>query len=379
MTVMPPRAGEFWSREGSPRRRVAAVFVRIAAAGLALVSAALAGCGDSEAHGKSAAPALAVTAVFGEVGLSPGQFTYPRAIDTDGKDLWIIDKSARVQRIDPVTGKASAVWRMPEWEHGKPTGVTIAPPIPAALEARPSGVQPNDPYLVYVPDTHYHRVMVYRPPSTLGEDAELVLHFGEFGEGPGQFIYPTDVAVLTGADGRAVERLYVSEYGGNDRISAFDPNGKFLFAFGKLGDGDGADGTVEFSRPQSMQIDAARRQLVVTDACNHRIGVFTLEGKLVRWIGSPATSGEGPDSFAYPYGLALMGDGTALVSEFGNHRIHRVDYEKGVSLESYGTPGRGRGQFSTPWGLAIVKQTVYVLDSANERVQAFAAPEMMRR
>jgi DNA-binding beta-propeller fold protein YncE len=322
---------------------------------------------------------LEVTSVFGEVGRSPGQFTYPRAIDNDGKDLWIIDKSARVQRIDPATGKGSALWTMPEWEHGKPTGVTIGPPLPVALENRPSGVQPNDPYLLYIPDTHYHRVMIYRPPASLEQEPELVARFGEFGEGSGQFVYPTDVAVLTAADGRTVERLYVSEYGGNDRISVFDAQMKFLFAFGKLGDSDGADGTVEFSRPQSMQIDTARRQLIVTDACNHRLGVFTLDGKLVRWIGSPKTSGEGPDSFSYPYGLVLMGDGTALVSEFGNHRVHRVNYDTGESLGTFGSPGRGRGQFATPWGVTILNGTVYVLDSANERVQAFKEPALLTR
>ena len=37
-------------------------------------------------------------------------------------------------------------------------------------------------------------VMIYRPTTKLDEEPELVTRFGEFGEGPGQFIYPTDVA-----------------------------------------------------------------------------------------------------------------------------------------------------------------------------------------
>jgi DNA-binding beta-propeller fold protein YncE len=327
-----------------------------------------AGCGDS--GGKRGA--VEVTAVVGEVGRSPGQFTFPRAIDADGKELWVIDKAARVQRMDPATGRASALWKMPEWEHGKPTGVTVAPPLPMAAAGGHT-----DPYLLYVPDTHYYRVMVYRPPAALGQEPELVAKVGEFGRGPGQFIYLTDIAVLTGADGRTVERIYVSEYGGNDRITVFDADLKCLFAIGKFGDSESAE-SVEFSRPQSMQIDSARRELIVTDACNHRVGVFTLDGKLVRWIGSPSTSGDAPDAFSYPYGLLLLGDGTALVTEIGNHRVHHVDYVEGKSLGNYGGPGRKKGQFTTPWGVTMIGDTVYVLDSGNERIQAFKKPRPVR-
>src|SRR4051812_26778284 len=114
MTVVRPQNGDTPFRAGPVWARA---FARLAGAVLAAAGAvAPAGCGDAEAHGRTAESALAVTAVFGEVGISPGQFTYPRAIDTDGHDLWIIDKGARVQRIDPATGKSSSLWRMPEWE-----------------------------------------------------------------------------------------------------------------------------------------------------------------------------------------------------------------------------------------------------------------------
>jgi len=87
-----------------------------------------AGCGDSAAAANEAGERpLAVKTVFGEVGLNPGQFTYPRVIDTDGKSLYIIDKAAHVQRIDPVTGRATAFWSMPDSALGKPCGATVGP------------------------------------------------------------------------------------------------------------------------------------------------------------------------------------------------------------------------------------------------------------
>jgi DNA-binding beta-propeller fold protein YncE len=340
----------------------------------ALVLAALgvvAGCGGDA--GSAGPEPLKTTVMFGEVGQSPGQFEYPRCLDTDGRQVWVIDKAAHVQRIDPATGRCTAWWQMPEFVQGKPTGVTVGPQLPAAEGRAPSAA----PYLLYVPDTHYHRVMVYEPPEGMGQEPRLIAKFGSYGEGPGQFIYPTDVAIVPGADGRA-SRLYVSEYGGHDRISVFDARDlSFLFSFGVFGTGEsespGQEPTppVEFNRPQSMGLDLERGMLAVTDACNHRVGVFTLEGKLVRWIGSPAAAGSGPEGMAYPYGLAMLGDGTALVCEYGNHRLRWIDLRGGETLAILGTAGRGKGELSTPWGVAATADMVYVLDSGNARVQGF--------
>src|ERR1051326_3415763 len=91
-----------------------------AAVGLAaaVASACAGGCGDAKASGGERA-ALAVTKIFGEVGLSPGQFTFPRVLESDGQSLWVIDKAAHVQRLDPKTGDATAFWSMPESALGK--------------------------------------------------------------------------------------------------------------------------------------------------------------------------------------------------------------------------------------------------------------------
>lgn len=316
------------------------------------------GCGRDAVTNNGQPEPLIVTAAFGEVGVNPGQYTYPRAIANDGSSLWVIDKSARIQRIDPRTGASSALWTMPDWSMGKPCGVSVAP----------------DGSLL-IPDTHYFRVMSVRPPPALDQGPEELTRFGSLGDGPGQFNYCTDVGVLLTSDGKSIERLYVGEYGGNDRISVFNARHEFQFAFGRYGASREPE-PVEFSRPQSIEVDRERQKLVVTDACNHRIGVFDLEGKLIRWIGS---AGPGPDQFAYPYGLALLGDGTALVTEFGNHRVHHLDYETGESLGTYGKPGRAKGELTNPWAVTVMNGTAYVLDSGNDRIQAFKAPAPRRR
>lgn len=321
---------------------------------------------------------------IGEVGLAPGQLAYPRCIDQDGEALWVIDKEARVQRLDPTTGTCLAIWKMPDSEFGKPTGLTVI-----TDPARPNH------HLMYIADTHYHRIRVYSvaPVDDAAkrrikeggfpheQEAELLQQFGTHGKGPGQFVFPTDVAVLHAADG-SIERLYVPEYGGNDRISVFDAKANFLFAFGQFGSGAQAE-PLQFSRPQSIAIDEERRRLVVTDACNHRLGVLTLDGKLERWISSPDEAGDAPGHFNYPYGLALLKDGSALVTEFGGARMQRIDVVTGSPLGIFmgkadaNQPGKLRG-LANPWSCTILGESVFVLDTRNNRIASFALPDVER-
>jgi len=333
-----------------------------------------------------AGEAIPIVQKFGEVGDGWGQVSYPRAIDTDEGSVWVVDKLARVQRFNAKTGVTQGGWRMPQWQVGKPTGVTAWAPKGSSNDA-----------FVFVPDTHYHRVCVYRVTRRgvdhAREIGELVAQFGSYGEGPGQFVYPTDVVVIANAAGDGVERLLVSEYGGNDRINVYQRKDakapgaggdyEFVTSFGKFGIAgeDDADGSLVFNRLQSIALDATRNEIVLTDACNHRIGRVTIDGKLVAWYGCSPSSPRASDPamkdqprLLYPYGLAVASDGTALVAEFGGVRVHRVDLATGASLGTYGKQGRNDGELLTPWGVAVAGDDVFVLDSGNNRVQEFRLP-----
>src|SRR6185436_9431575 len=100
----------------------------------------------------------------------------------------------------------------------------------------------------------------------------------------------------------------------------------FKFSIGHYGSGSSPD-DVQFNRPQSLALDLKRQELIVTDACNHRLGRFTLDGKLIAWISSPAQVGALPGQFSYPYGLALLDDGSALIAEFGGNRVQHIDLQ----------------------------------------------------
>jgi DNA-binding beta-propeller fold protein YncE len=281
--------------------------------------------------GKSGEP----EAIWLSTGTAPGQVVYPRAICYSPADdsFFIIDRVARVQHLDH-KGNFLNGWQMPQWQYGKPVGVSVGP-------------DGN----VYVPDTHYHRVVIYSPTG------QPLREWGTLGKGEGQFIYPTDVAF----DEKG--HIFVSEYGENDRVQVFDAQLKYLYTFGKFGIGDG-----EFSRPQSMVIDHG--SVYITDAANHRICVFRTDGTFVRNMGSV---GSDLGQFRFPYGLDIDPDGHLVICEFGNNRVQLIDKETGRGIKTWGTAGRDPGQFAYPWGVAVDKKgRVVAVDAGNNRLQVFA-------
>src|SRR5439155_1130249 len=67
-------------------------------------------------------------AIWCSTGTGPAQVVYPRAISYSPTDdtFFIIDRMARVQHLDNAGG-CLAEWQMPQWEQGKPVGVTVGP------------------------------------------------------------------------------------------------------------------------------------------------------------------------------------------------------------------------------------------------------------
>ncbi len=279
-----------------------------------------------------------VESVWAGGGRGQGELVYPRAIDYDAKaDVFVVvDRTARVQRYDH-DGKFLNGWRMPEWERGKPVGITVAP---------------DGNY--WIPDTHYHRVCIYSPQG------QKLDSFGEYGSGPMQFDLPTDVAFLG-------DFAYISEYGGNDRVTVINWKTKeYQFTFGAFGNDED-----QLSRPQSMLFVTNTQgvdELYITDSCNHRLSVWSKEGKHLRNIGQ---SGSPLGQFRFPYGLAKDRDGNLIVTEYGNTRVQRLKPD-GTPIDSWGHPGRLDGELAYPWATAVDKENrCVVIDAGNNRMQVF--------
>jgi len=300
-------------------------FISVQAASLLLFL--LCGCNHEGADGSG------VVAIFGGIGMGRGEFSYPRGLTLSPVDgcVFIVDKAARIQRFSP-RGNYETEWRMPEFEQGKPTGLCV-----------------DRHNRVWVADTHYSRVMLF------DRDGNELKRFGRTGRGPGEFIWPTNIAIDE-SDGSVL----VGEYGGNDRISRFSAD---LAYRGSFASGDLEQGGT--SRPQSIAIDASG-VVWVADSAHHRICRYSRDGA---FLGAVGRLGEGPDEFNYPYSLAIAPDRAVYVSDYGNNRVVRLGPD-GRFLGSWGRMGREPGELRHAWSLALAGNGIlYILDSWNSRVQ----------
>lgn len=273
--------------------------------------------------------------IWGVHGTKPGWLHKPRAAAFDGEDhLYLCDLTDRIQVFDR-DGNFLRHWTTPALNVDGPSGLNI------------------DRFgRVLVADTHFYRILIYDRAGKL----QFQIGDGVQGTTPGRFGYPTDVVI----DSQGF--FYVTEYGENDRVQVFSPEGKWLRQWGGHGYEPG-----QFLRPTSISIDEDDR-LYVSDACNHRVQVFDTTGKLLACWGR---RGKEPGEMTYAYGLCLGPDDSVYVAEYGNSRVQKFTRD-GKSLGIWGGPGRAPGQLFNPWAVAVDSRgSVSVIDSNNHRVQRF--------
>ncbi|MEQ8821440.1 MAG: hypothetical protein RLY93_14475 [Sumerlaeia bacterium] len=280
------------------------------------------------------------SAVLGHQGRAPGAFSKPRAIAIDGLNrLAVIDRTGRIQTFDLRTLALLEEWELPSYSNGTPTGMTLDPVDDT----------------IWLADTHYQRILHY------GWDGTLLGSFGESGTGPGQMIFPTDVAL--DPDG---ETLWVVEYGHRARLMQFTRGGDFVREW--------TTEPYEYTdaqRPQALAI-GEDGLIYVADAGVNRVLVFSREGELLRSWGE---AGNAAGELWFPYDIALGPDRTLYISEWGNSRVSHFTQE-GEFLGFWGIPGHDPGMLWQPWGVAIGPGgQLAVADTENHRVQLIDRPE----
>jgi DNA-binding beta-propeller fold protein YncE len=266
--------------------------------------------------------------IIGTRGTGLGQFTKPRSLALDRDDnLFVVDMTGRVQKFSP-RGEILSSWRMPETDLGKPKGMC----------------RDTNGNIVIV-EPHYQRVNHFAPDGTLVEQ------WGSHGTNLGQLVLPRSVVVNRHGD------IFLSEYTSVDRVQGFSANHRQpIVMFGKPGTGDGAEG---------LDVDAQDR-IYVADSCNHRIQIFSRDGK---WLKTYGQAGRGLGELSYPYDVRVDRAGRQYVCEFGNSRI-QVFGTNNEPLEIIGGPGARPGQFNNPWAIALDSHgNIFVADAGNHRVQ----------
>ena len=187
------------------------------------------------------------------------------------------------------------------------------------------------------------------------KEGDFLEHFGEWGEGSGEFIWVTAIAFSPGWE------LFLADEDTN-RISVFDSENRFVRSFGEHGSGPS-----QFDRPSGLAF-GPNGKLYVVDTLNHRVQVLTPEGEFISQWGS---LGGGEGQFSMPWGIAIDGAGDVYVTDWRNDRVQKFDSE-GRFLMAFGSSGNGDGQFNRPNGIAVDSDgDIYVCDWMNDRVQVF--------
>jgi hypothetical protein len=155
-----------------------------------------------------------------------------------------------------------------------------------------------------------------------------------------------------------------------DPIMEFDARGNFVKAFG--------GGMMLF--PHGFFIDQADHIWVTDGHVGGGKGDDVLEfdrtGKLLRTLGKPGVSGNGPDTFHEPNAVVVAPNGDIFVSDghepgLGNARVVKFD-KNGKFVKQWGGHGSGPGQFEAPHTLAMDSQgRLFVGDRGNNRIQIF--------
>ena len=258
-----------------------------------------------------------VVDAFGKTGGGPGEFLYPEGHRPRRRRLGSRRGQDRPDSAsDSRRGNASAVIRMPLIDAGKPTGISV-----------------HKDGRLFVADTHYHRVRSSRTTASSSASSASTAR-----RAAASSIPPMSPSAPDG-------RIFVSEYGGNDRISIFTAEGDFL-------------SVLRLARRRRRDNSRSPRPCASTkrgDASTWRMRAITASPCIISTAsltGYFGAAGRGPGQLRYPYGLSLLPDGTIVVCEYGNNRIQLFS-PQGESLAVYGQAGRELGQLAYPWGVAV--------------------------
>jgi tripartite motif-containing protein 71 len=283
---------------------------------------------------KTSAYLAAYKSSFGSEGTGQGQFKVATDVAFDPTDAtsWVADSdNDRLQHFGAT---------------GEYLGQIATCEDPAAVEIDALGD-------IYVACASGHLVQKYN------DKGEVLKKIASHGSGPGQVIFPLDLALDPEGD------LWVSD-DENDRLEEFNPKGEFIRSI-YLGSS---------YRPWGIDVAPNGNIWVTEPIWFDRVSVFDHDGKLLRRIGSRGTS---HSQFNFPADVEVDERGNAWVTDARNDRVQVFDQD-GSYITQFGEEGSGEGQLDTDWWLRIAtgpSGEVLLTDSGNARVQRWRMPNAL--
>jgi len=145
---------------------------------------------------------------------------------------------------------------------------------------------------------------------------------------------------------------------GSPAVAVYEPTNKLMRTLDlpKISDGHG------------ISIGPAD-EIILVDRDRHVVHVLANDGSPKLTLGERNKPGS---PFSHPTSAKVAPNGDIFVADgYGNSQIHRFSAD-GRLIESWGSPGTGPGEFSTPHCIAFLKNAdIIVCDRENNRIQLF--------
>lgn len=156
-----------------------------------------------------------------------------------------------------------------------------------------------------------------------------------------------------------------------NRVNVFALNGELQFSFGTYGTNDG-----EFSVPSDIAIDKSSGKIIVADAGNSRIQVFSPQGIYIRKFGEHIYKIDNEwkliGTFAQMQGVAVDKENRIYITDSGLNHVQIFD-SLGNQLGFLGMDARSASRFRVPMGVAVSEnKELYITSMASSEVKIYS-------
>jgi peptidylamidoglycolate lyase len=159
--------------------------------------------------------------------------------------------------------------------------------------------------------------------------------------------------------------IYALQRGDPSQVMVFDPNGKFLYAWG-----DGA-----FMVPHGLRVDD-HDNVWITDLGFHQVFKFNNRGRLLMVLGTKGIAGnnDSRDALNGPSDMVVASNGDIFVSDGESSNARIVHFSSsGRLIKFWGTKGAGPAELDVPHSIVMDRQKrLYVANRSNKRIEIFS-------
>jgi DNA-binding beta-propeller fold protein YncE len=226
----------------------------------------------------------------------------------DGSIGLVLGRKPETISVRPFTPPAGAAPRAPGAPGAPARGGANRPPgsgIPGSSFNRPADVAWDKAGNIYVADG----VGTNNRIAKFDREGRFITHWGQTGEGPGQFRGVKAIAL------DAQGHVYAAD-AGNQRIQVFDGDGRFLREFGNIGTPLAM--CMTRGAAQYLYVSHAGDEDGMEDAAIYKV---QLDGKVIGKFGS---AGKLPKEFGLANSIDCRNENELLIGEMTNWRVQKV-------------------------------------------------------